>query len=111
MSPKSAIIQLQNMGGSHLNPELLLRFIDMMGRFPVGTLVRLDNNEVGVVFRPNPVDSERPVVKVVLDVTGKLLPEGRIESLATSGNAKPYASIVAEVDPVMKNIDVAHYLT
>jgi putative nucleotidyltransferase with HDIG domain len=110
MSPKSAISQLQSMAGTHLNPELLLRFIDMMGRFPVGTLVRLDNNEVAVVFRPNPVDSERPVVKIVFDAAGSQLPLGRTENLA-SGTGRPYASIVAEVDPILKNIDVARYLT
>jgi putative nucleotidyltransferase with HDIG domain len=109
MSPKSAIGQLQKMAGSHLNPELLLRFIEMMGRFPVGTLVRLDNNEVAVVFRPNPVDSERPIVKIVTDAAGRPLPAGRTENLASS-NGRPYASIVAEVDPIMKNIDVANYL-
>lgn len=109
MSPKSAIGQLQNMSGTHLNPELLFRFIDMMGRFPVGTLVRLDNNEVAVVFRPNPADSERPVVKIVIDAAGNQLATGRTENLASS-TGRPYAAIVAEVDPIMKNIDVAQYL-
>jgi putative nucleotidyltransferase with HDIG domain len=110
MSPKAAIGQLQNMAGTHLNPDLLLRFIEMMGQFPVGTLVRLDNNEVAVVYRPNPVDSERPVVKIVMDSAGNQLPTGRTENLASS-TGRPYASIVAEVDPILKNIDVAQYLT
>jgi hypothetical protein len=81
----------------------------MMGKYPVGTLVRLDNNEIAVVFRPNPADSDAPEVKVVIDPAGNVLLEGRKENLVRSDGTR-YASIVSTVDPLLKNIDVAGYV-
>ena len=42
----------------------------MMGLFPVGTLVRLNTDEVGVVTQTHPDDPFRPQVKLILDPKG-----------------------------------------
>jgi putative nucleotidyltransferase with HDIG domain len=52
------------------NPRLLRRFINLVGMFPVGTLVRLESDEVGVVTHEHPDDPFRPQVKVILDRSG-----------------------------------------
>ena len=49
---------------------LLRRFVNLMGLFPVGTLVRLNTDEVGVVTQTHPEDPFRPQVKLILDSKG-----------------------------------------
>jgi putative nucleotidyltransferase with HDIG domain len=52
------------------NTKLLRRFINLMGLYPVGTLVRLATDEVAVVTHEHPGDPFRPQVKVLLDRLG-----------------------------------------
>ena len=86
------------------------RFVDMMGKYPVGTLVRLDTNEIAVVLKPDPADADAPVVKVVIDPAGEVLAQARKESLLRSDGTR-YAAIIATVDPLLKNIDIAACVT
>ena len=110
MSPKNALDCILGLSGTSLDGGLVKRFVDMMGKYPVGTLVRLDNNEIAVVLKPGPADAEAPVVKVVIDPAGNVLQESRKESLLR-GDGTRYASIIATVDPLLKNIDVAACVT
>jgi putative nucleotidyltransferase with HDIG domain len=60
------------MGEQHnpaFNQVLLRRFVNLMGLFPVGTIVRLNTEEVGVVTAEHPEDPFRPQVKILY--TGK----------------------------------------
>ena len=52
------------------HPSLLRRFVNLMGLFPIGTVVRLSTEEVGVVTQTHPEDPFRPQVKLVLDRLG-----------------------------------------
>jgi putative nucleotidyltransferase with HDIG domain len=56
--------------GTAFNRTLLRRFVNLMGLFPIGTLVRLNTDEVGVVTQTHPEDPFRPQVKLVLDARG-----------------------------------------
>jgi HD-GYP domain-containing protein (c-di-GMP phosphodiesterase class II) len=51
--------------------DLLQNFIQLVGVYPVGSLVRLDNGLIGVVVRPNPRNSLYPVVNVIIDSNKK----------------------------------------
>ena len=110
MPPKNALDCIVGLSGTSLDGELVSRFVDMMGKYPVGTLVRLDTNEIAVVLKPGPADAEAPVVKVVIDPAGNALQESRKESLLRSDGTR-YASIIATVDPLLKNIDIAACVT
>jgi HD-GYP domain-containing protein (c-di-GMP phosphodiesterase class II) len=57
------------------NQPLLKRFVNMMGLFPIGTLVRLNTEELAVVTAEHPTDPFRPQVKVLTDSLGKMLEE------------------------------------
>lgn len=107
--PKAAMEIMHRLAGSSLNRELVEKFEKMMGEYPVGTLVRLDNNEIALVVKPDPMESVTPAVKVIVDAQGDLLENPQVVSLAPSGG-KRYASIVSAVDPLLKNIPVASYL-
>lgn len=108
-TPKGAVDTLARLAGTQLDGELVRKFVDMMGKYPVGTLVRLDTNEIAVVVKPNPSDSEAPEVKVVIDNDGRKLENCRREKLRKEDGSR-YARIVATVDPLLKNIDVARYV-
>ena len=110
MPPKNALDCILGLSGTSLDGGLVKRFVDMMGKYPVGSLVRLDTNEIAVVLKPGPADAEAPVVKVVIDPAGNVLQESRKESLLRSDGTR-YASIIATVDPLLKNIDIAACVT
>jgi putative nucleotidyltransferase with HDIG domain len=55
------------------NQVLLRRFVNMMGLFPIGTIVRLNTEEVGVVTAEHPEDPFRPQVKILYDKRGEQL--------------------------------------
>ena len=93
-----------------MNGELVGKFEEMMGRYPVGTLVRLDTNEIALVVRPHPMKSRAPTLKVIIDRSGDVLEKPYLKSIvAPDGSLQE--SIVAIVDPLMKNVDVARYFS
>ncbi|ACM22044.1 cyclic diguanylate phosphodiesterase [Geotalea daltonii FRC-32] len=105
-NPREAIAHLQIIAGSYLNGDIVDKFKEMMGPYPVGTVVRLDNNEIAIVYRPNLQVPEAPKVKIVMDAAGRRLAMPLRRKLADEkGNT--YARIVAVVDPLVKNIDIA----
>ena len=59
--------------GTTFNRTLLRRFVNMMGLFPIGTLVRLNTEEIGVVTQTHPEDPFRPQVKLIMDSKGEKL--------------------------------------
>ena len=107
--PKEAMEIMHRLAGSSLNGELVEKFVEMMGEYPVGSLVRLDTNEIAVVLKPHPMESVTPAVKIVIDAQGEVLENPRLVSLALSGGTR-YASIIAPVDPLLKNVSVASLL-
>ncbi len=109
-TPKAAIDKLRQLAGIKYDPVLVEKFVEMMGSYPMGTLVRLDTNELAVVFRPNPGDWEAPTVKVIIDGNGNRLAEPTVKRLAGE-DGKRCTSIVAVVDPMLKNIDIPRYLS
>lgn len=108
--PRQALVELQDIAGSYLNGAIVEKFKEMMGPYPVGTVVRLDNNEIGVVYRPNLEMQEAPKVKIVIDGSGGRLAIP-IRKHLVDNNGNLYARIVAVVDPLLKNIDVAACLS
>ena len=108
--PKAALDIMHRLAGTSLNRELVEKFVEMMGNYPVGTLVRLDTNEIALVVRPNPLESKIPSIKVIIGSMGEMLEKPKLISLA-SGDGSTHISIVATVDPLLKNIDIAsHFL-
>ena len=59
--------------GTAFNRTLLRRFVNLMGLFPVGTVVRLNTEEIGVVTQTHPEDPFRPQVKLIIDNRGQKL--------------------------------------
>jgi putative nucleotidyltransferase with HDIG domain len=57
---------LQRNDGKQFDQNLVRRFVQLVGIYPAGNLVRLDTSEIGVVVRAYAPDPYRPRVKVLL---------------------------------------------
>ncbi|MBU1727117.1 MAG: HD domain-containing protein [Candidatus Omnitrophica bacterium] len=62
--------------------RLVKILIEKFGIFPIGTLVRLNTKEVGVVISANQNAPARPVVNIISDSYGKELKQPKIMNLA-----------------------------
>ena len=71
MPPEKAVEVLQGQSGKMFDPVLVRLFVRMMGAYPPGTRVRLDNGEEAMVLRSNPDDPFRPIVRVLEGSAGE----------------------------------------
>lgn len=109
VNPRTALNEMQKLENTILDGSIVQRFVEMMGNYPVGTLVRLDTNEVAIVYRPNPLDDNAPLVRILIDGNGNRLQSPREQALIGPDGAC-YARIVAVVDPLLKNIDIGRFI-
>jgi len=107
ITPRLAIKELRKMAGTSLHPHFLERFITSLGPYPVGSLVRLESNEIALVIRVDISDPGVADLKILFDDEGRLLPEPRPLKLGSSQAPR----IVGEVDPFLKGIEVASYFS
>jgi putative nucleotidyltransferase with HDIG domain len=93
------------------NTGLLRRFINLMGLFPVGTLVRLNTEEVAVVTHEHPSDPFRPQVKILLDRLGQPIETpSLVNTWEPDGRGDFRCAVVEAVDPEAVNIDPLAYM-
>lgn len=107
MPPATAISRMKELAGEFLNPEMVTSFAAMMGKYPPGTVVRLDTNEVALVWKGNIGNPEAPKVRVIFGRDGQKIEKPVTERLEERIGGAP--AIVAVLDPVSKGIDVGDY--
>ena len=93
-------------GNPAFNQPLLRRFVNMMGLFPIGTIVRLNTEEVGVVTAEHPEDPFRPQVKILFTSRGERMETPLLANTweRDSRGAFPRA-VVESVDPDSMELD------
>ena len=83
--------------------------INMLGRYPLGSVLLLSSGEIAVVFS-TPLESEhvlRPVVKVLIDARGEPLQETLIVDLRERDEVGRFLrNIVKTVDPASIGVDI-----
>jgi hypothetical protein len=97
--------------GHAFHRTLLRRFVNLMGLYPIGTLVRLNTEEVGVVTETHPDDPFRPQVKLLLDAKGEKVETPRLVNTwerDSRGGAGP--AVVEAVDGAEVGLDPLAYL-
>ena len=93
------------------NSRLLRRFINLMGLFPVGTLVRLNTDAVGVVTHEHPTDPFRPQVKILLDRDGEAVEDRPLVNTWEPDDRGDFKYAVVEaVDPDTVRVDPLSYM-
>src|SRR5205085_5271005 len=97
---------MSEQGNPAFNQKLLKRFVNIMGLFPVGNLVRLNTDEVGVITAEHPSDPFRPQVKIVFNERGERIEE---PFFANTWERDPHGeyprAVVEAIDPETMNID------
>lgn len=68
LDPAAAIIRLREMAGA-FDPDILHKFIESVGVYPVGSFVRLRSNRLAMVIDENPEDSRKPIVRTFFSLT------------------------------------------
>jgi putative nucleotidyltransferase with HDIG domain len=107
MPPATAISRMKELAGDYLNPDMVTSFAVMMGKYPPGTVVRLDTNELALVWKADSLNPDTPLVRVLFDAEGRKVALPVTEKLQERAGGAP--AIVAVVDPLAKGIDVGEY--
>lgn len=88
------------------NQQLLKRFVNLMGLFPVGNLVRLNTEEVAILTAEHPSDPFRPQVNIWYDSRGERLEEPFLANTWEHNDRGDYPRAVVEgVDPATLDVD------
>ena len=88
------------------NQLLLRRFVNLMGMFPIGTIVRLNTEEVGVVTAEHPEDPFRPQVKILFDRQGDTIEDPFLANTWERDTRGEFPRAVVEsVDPDSIDLD------
>jgi putative nucleotidyltransferase with HDIG domain len=105
--PTDRILEvLKRNDGAQFDRHLVRRFVQLIGIYPAGNLVRLDTGEVAVVVKTYAPDPHRPRVRVLFDARGQRLDLPYDLNLWEAvGEGDHLASVRCPVDPDEFDID------
>jgi hypothetical protein len=90
ISPDQALRMMTESAGKDFDPILLKAFINMLGVYPVGTLVELNTGEIGLVSEnPEQSDGAHPLVTILIPADDQGYTRGETVDLSereTSGD-------------------------
>jgi putative nucleotidyltransferase with HDIG domain len=97
--------------GLHFDAQLVRRFVQLLGIYPPGTLVKLSSGAIAVVTRIHAPDPYRPRVKLLFqpDGTPYDTPVERNLWERTPDGAPP-DSVIGPVEPALYGIDPLNYV-
>jgi putative nucleotidyltransferase with HDIG domain len=103
---------LQRNDGRQFDQHLVRRFVQLVGIFPAGNMVRLNTGEIAVVLRVHAPDPYRPRVRVLFGREGNRLELPVDINLweADVDAADRSSSVAAPVDPGTYGIDPLDYM-
>jgi putative nucleotidyltransferase with HDIG domain len=106
-TPEQACLVLARLAGTKLNTALVKAFVNTISFFPLGSLVRTDRNEVGVVVRTNPSEPLHPVI-ALLGAELRRVP-GEIDTSRRDGSGAYERHVVETLRPPAP-LDFAEFL-
>jgi putative nucleotidyltransferase with HDIG domain len=99
--------------GAQLDQHLVRRFVQLLGIYPPGNLVKLSTGEVAVVLRVHAPDPHRPRVRVLFAADGSRLDlpfERNLWELQRDRSETDLETVIAPVDPADYHIDPLTFL-
>ncbi|MEO6446746.1 MAG: HD domain-containing phosphohydrolase [Gemmatimonadaceae bacterium] len=112
MSPAAVLAGMRDNPRRGMDPVVVKGFINLLGIFPVGTLLVLDTFELAVVHatNPNPAAISRPVVRIVSDDRGNVLYPGQLVDLSEQHPEGTFKrTIIKTENPDRYGINVGDY--
>jgi HD-GYP domain-containing protein (c-di-GMP phosphodiesterase class II) len=107
--PDEGVRILLKKRGAPFNPFLVNAFVRMIGIFPIGTLVRLDSGETGMVMQQTN-DLFLPWVLILAKFDGSEKENGTMVNLLETSNGLFRRSIVGTINPSAVGVDVKKYI-
>ena len=104
---------LQRNDGKQFDQHLVRRFVQLLGIYPVGNLVRLNTGEVAIVLQVHAPDPYRPKVRVLLTADGERLELTRDVNLwetAQEARDDVASSVIAPLNPAEYGIDPLSFI-
>ena len=95
---------LQRNDGTQFDQNLVRRFVQLLGIYPPGNLVRLKTGEVGVVLQVHAPDPYRPRVRIVFAADRSRLDVPQDRNLFDLAH-DPNQTVASPVDPATYGID------
>jgi HD-GYP domain-containing protein (c-di-GMP phosphodiesterase class II) len=109
MAPDNAVRILLAKRGTVFNSVLVKAFVNMIGIFPIGTLLKLDTGEIGLVLHQTR-DLLRPRVLMLDKFDGSEKETGTEVSLVETAGGKYKRNVLGTINPHAARIDVKQYL-
>jgi putative nucleotidyltransferase with HDIG domain len=105
--PTDRILEvLKRADGRQFDQHLVRRFVQLIGIYPAGNLVRLNTGEIAVVRQAHAPDPYRPHVRVLIDREGRRLETTyELNLWETAEDPARPTSIVAPLDPAGYQFD------
>ncbi len=110
ISPDRVIGTLIKMREENFNTVLLKTLVNIVGMFPIGTLLKLSSGETGVVTHQTG-NFMRPRVLLLSKFDGSEKDSGEEITLLEKAEGKFKRNIAGTIDPHTANIDVKQYWT
>lgn len=76
-----AINNIRNYSGIWFDNDIVSAFLQLIAVYPVGSKVKTNQGEVGIVMRQNPHFPERPVLRIVEDKYGQVMQKEKFVDL------------------------------
>ena len=112
LSPAAVLAGMRDNPRRGFDSVVVKAFINLLGIYPVGTLVVLDTFELAIVHsaNPNPEVVSRPIVRIVSDERGNVAYPGRNVDLAEQDADGGYVrTIIKTENPDRYGINVGDY--
>ncbi len=109
MPSHQALQKIYEWSKTDFYPVFVQKFIQCVGLYPIGSVVRLDTGEVGVVYRQNHAELIRPWVRLVRKASGEPFtpPVDADLTQPDPEGEKPFARTIATtLDAAQAGIDV-----
>lgn len=111
LTPDEALRRMLQQQGKSFDPVLLKVFINMLGIYPVGSVVILDTSEIGVVMEAKPEELSRPQVAIIADRFGKREKVETVDLTKMDEKTGEYKkTILRTIDPHRYKLNVARYI-
>jgi hypothetical protein len=99
--------------GKDFDPILLKAFINMLGVFPVGTMVALDTGEMGIVSEnPEESDGLHPLVTILVPAEGQGYTRGETVDLSERErpDGKYKRSVMNTYNPALYGVQPSEFI-
>jgi HD-GYP domain-containing protein (c-di-GMP phosphodiesterase class II) len=113
LAPSDVLEEMRDNPRRGLDPVLVKAFINLLGIYPVGTLVVFDTFELGVVSasNPDPEALSRPIVKIISDAQGnRISPPLTVDLAIPEAGGQYPRTIIKTADPDRYGITPGDYL-